>query len=78
MSRPWNVAETGSRRSGDCPMSTASTAPPRRSAASIKQAVVRAHEHAALLGGSHRHRPAGVVPHGGIHHGEMDPRRACA
>ena len=34
MSRPWNVADTGSSRNGERAMSTASDTPPKRSAAS--------------------------------------------
>ena len=34
MSRPWNVADTGGSANGERPMSTASTTPPARSAAS--------------------------------------------
>ena len=36
-SRPWNVADTGSSRHGECEISTASATPPKRSAAGISR-----------------------------------------
>ena len=53
-SRPWNVAETGSSRHGEVEISTASTTPPKRSAAGMQQAVVGADEQAVVERGAQR------------------------
>ena len=60
MSRPWKVADTGSRRCGERPTSTASTTPPRRSAASDSSPLSGPTRIRSLGRGAQRDRAAGV------------------
>ena len=57
-SRPWKVADVGSRRCGERATSTASTAPPKRSTASASRPLSGPDEDALVLGGAHRHGAA--------------------
>ena len=58
MSRPWKVGETGSRRSGERPTSTASATPPSRSQTGISSPLSGPDQQPVLLDGAHGDRAA--------------------
>ena len=75
MSRPWNVAEAGSRRWRERPMSTASTAPPNRATASDSRPLsgpTRMRSSSAVRSGDREPLAADV----GIHDREVHAGRA--
>ena len=81
MSRPWNVRETGCRRSGESPMSTASTHAAEPLGGGHQQPVVGPHEQASCRGRAQRHAPGARARRradAGIDDREVHARRACS
>ncbi len=69
MSRPWKVADSGSRRWGERVMSTATSIPPQRSAARLQQPVVGADEDPPVRAAQGHGAPLGA--HLRVHDGHV-------